>query len=74
MPNYIVGVKKGLSEEQYKEAEKHITDQGAKIVSTYDRNGVMPGFVVSHEKDAVTTMEKGPHVEFVEADGVVKTQ
>ncbi|KAL2065997.1 hypothetical protein VTL71DRAFT_2068 [Oculimacula yallundae] len=74
MPEFIVAVKKGLTEEQYTEAQTHAKEKGGKIVSAFDRNGIMPGFVVDFPADSVSTLEKGPHVESVEANGVMKTQ
>ncbi|CZS88377.1 related to proteinase inhibitor PBI2 [Rhynchosporium agropyri] len=74
MPEFIVAVKKGLTEKQYKEAQQHAVDKGGKIVSEFDRDGIMPGFVVDFPADSVSTLESGPHVESVESNGEVKTQ
>ncbi|KAF7947475.1 hypothetical protein EAE96_008562 [Botrytis aclada] len=74
MSSYIVGVKKDLSEEQYAAARKAIEEQGCKVEDEYERTGVMPGFVVIMPKDTVTTLKQHEHVDFVEANGTVKTQ
>lgn len=74
MPEYIVGTKQDLTEEQYDEARKTIEEQGGKIIDTFERTGVSPGFVVEIPEGTVTTFEENEHVEFVESNGVVTTQ
>lgn len=72
MPSYIVTLDPKATEDQVKSAEKHATDQGGKIGHRYATT--FKGFSVSFDNDAVTTLEKAPHVESVQLDGEVKTQ
>ncbi|RDA95164.1 hypothetical protein CP533_1922, partial [Ophiocordyceps camponoti-saundersi (nom. inval.)] len=71
MPSYIVTLKDDATPEQVSEAKQHVRDQGGKIEHEYT---LFKGFSVSFPKDAVTTLEAGPYVKAVEADGVVTTQ
>ncbi|PBP21154.1 hypothetical protein BUE80_DR007970 [Diplocarpon rosae] len=74
MPQYIVSLKKGLSEEEYTAAQTHAKEKGGKIVDTFDRTGIMPGFVVEFPADSVNTLSAGPNVEAVELNGEMRTQ
>ncbi|KAH7409740.1 hypothetical protein BKA64DRAFT_665730 [Cadophora sp. MPI-SDFR-AT-0126] len=74
MPEFIVAVKSGLSEEEYSKAQTHAKEKGGRIVSAFDRTGIMPGFVVDFPADSVSTLESGPHVESVEPNGEMRKQ
>ncbi|KAE8441978.1 hypothetical protein EG329_004104 [Mollisiaceae sp. DMI_Dod_QoI] len=74
MPQYIVSVKKGLDEAAYEAAQQHARVQGGKIIDTFKREGIAPGFVVEFPKDSISTLESGPHVVGVEGNGEVTTQ
>ncbi|KAI9649751.1 hypothetical protein NHQ30_002332 [Ciborinia camelliae] len=74
MPEYIIGVKSGLSEEEYAAARKTIEEQGGIVVSSYKRTGVSPGFVVEIAEGTVTTLEENENVAFVEMNSEVTTQ
>ncbi|KAK0124736.1 hypothetical protein ONS96_008618 [Cadophora gregata f. sp. sojae] len=74
MPEYIVAVKKGLSEEEYTKAQTHAKEKGGRIVTAYERNGVMPGFVVDIPADSINTLQSGPHVQSVEPNGEMRIQ
>ncbi|PMD15510.1 hypothetical protein NA56DRAFT_709939 [Hyaloscypha hepaticicola] len=53
---------------------QHAKDQGGKLGMTYEREGPCPGFVVEFPADAVSTMEKAPHVKAVEPNQIARTQ